>query len=118
MLIIFKMNEIDENGARKWPKDFGELKKFIQSVEVDMSSFVKVEKEKPVASSGGKISEDSTTVNVAETPGRKQQQQRLYPCDECEKMTNHTTEDHHFGPGPPQGNNKTMFKNKEAFKPK
>ena len=83
-----------------------------------MSSFVKVEKEKPVASSGDKISEDSTTVNVAETPWRKQQQQRLYPCDHCEKMTNHTTEDHHFGPGPPPGNNKMKFKNKEAFKPK
>ena len=74
--------------------------------------------DKTVASNGEKISEDSTKVNVAETAWRKKQQQRLYPCDHCEQITNHTAEDHHFGLAPPPGNNKTKFKNKEAFKPK
>ena len=62
------MNELADDGTRKWPKDYNDFKKFIQSVEIDNSSFVKVEKEKPVASNGEKISEDSTKVNVAETP--------------------------------------------------
>ena len=85
-------------GISRFPASFEELEEFILAVEAASGVLRK---------SAGDRQQDRHQVNLAETDLRhslNQKKEGKKRCDNCGKHMDHTTREHHFGPGPPLGN--------------